>query len=156
MFFSLLLIISTQASAGDEGVKIGTLTIKAIPGSGKNLLIQSSVKVKAVFKDQAGNEEHYIGEMGIKLGVDFSYKTEEKLGYLVFSPSMDYKTGSYALQGKYFGTEASATVGAGVSAQMLLGGFEDSFTLQPLAIGVNEGVGASLGLGYLYLQKNPQ
>lgn len=60
------------------------------------------------------------------------------------------------MQGKYFGTEASATVGAGVSAQMLLGGFEDSFTLQPLAIGVNEGVGASLGLGYLYLQKNPQ
>jgi hypothetical protein len=149
-----IVLMSAQVYAGDGGVKVGTLTIKAIPGTGHNLIISSSVDVEAVFTDSAGKTEHYIGEMGVKLGVDFTYKTEEELGYLVFSPSADYRTGSYALQGKYFGTTASATVGVGVSARLLLGGFDKSFTLQPLALGVNEGVGASLGLGYLYLQKD--
>ena len=148
-----IVLISAQAYAGDAGVKVGTLKITVIPGSGHNLIIRSSSDIEAVFTDSAGKTEHYIGEMGVKLGVDLTYKTEEQVGYLVFSPAADYKTGSYALEGKYFGTAASASVGAGVSARMLLGGFDKSFTLQPLALGVNKGAGASLGLGYLYLQK---
>jgi hypothetical protein len=92
--------------------------------------------------------------MGTRLGVDISHKTGETLGYLVFSAASDYKTGSYALQGKYFGSKASAAAGAGIGVQVLLGGLEKSFSLQPFAAGGVEGYGASLGLGYLYLQKD--
>ena len=45
--------------------------------------------------------------------------------------------------------------GVGVGAQLLIGGFDKSFTLQPFSAGGVKGVGASLGLGYLYLQKAP-
>jgi hypothetical protein len=150
-----LMLLVPQVYAGDEGgVKIGTLTVKRIPGTGHNLIINSSVDVDAVFTDDAGNTEHYIGEMGIGLGIDFSYKKAEEFGYVVFSPSSAYKTGSYALQGKYFGADASATVIGGVAVKVMVGGFDKSFTLQPLALGVNKGVGASAGVGYLFLQKD--
>jgi hypothetical protein len=139
--------------AGDGGVKVGTLVIKTVAGTRHNLLIKSSSDVAATFKGEGGETEEYIGEMGIGFGVDLSLKREETIGYVVFSASSDYKTGSYALQGKYYGADASATLGAGASAKVLVGGFEKSFTLQPLMLGANEGVGAAAGLGYLFLQK---
>mgnify|MGYP001820232858 FL=1 len=92
--------------------------------------------------------------MGYKLGVDLSVKSNEQLAYIVFSPSSNYKTGSYALQGIYVGHKAKASMGVGAGAQILLGGFDKSFTLQPLALEGTEGYGVSAGLGYLYLQKD--
>jgi hypothetical protein len=140
--------------AGDAGIKIGALVVKAVEGSRKNLIIRSSVDVVAEFTDLDGNKEYYIGEMGQKFGIDMSIKKKEVLRYAVFSPSSAYKTGLYALAGKYFGAKASVAAGAGVGAQVLLGGFDKSFTLQPLSAGGVKGVGASLGLGYLYLQRD--
>ena len=155
--FSVLLLgcATTQTgSEGSEGVRTGQLVIKTVPGTGHNLLVRSSVDIEAVFTDTAGNKEYYIGEMGLKLGVDLSVKSSEQLLYAVFSPASNYQTGSYALQGKYFGQKVDVEVGAGVGAQILLGGFNGSFSLQPLALAGTKGYGASAGLGYLYLQKD--
>jgi len=151
-----IMMVSSPLCAAEGGVKIGTLTINVVPDTRRNILIRSSADVKAVFKDEHGKTEHYFGEMGIGLGVDLSYKSDEVLGYLVFSGSSDYKTGSYALQGKYYGADAAAAVGGGPSVKVLIGGFEKSFTLQPLMVGGSKGFGASAGLGYLYLQKDPR
>jgi hypothetical protein len=156
-FLALLgiaVFVSSSLYAADTGVKVGSLEIKAIESTSHNLIIRSSVDVVAVFTDTDGKTEHYVGEMGYKLGVDFSHKTEEDLEYLVFSAASEYKTGSYALQGKYFGTKVSAEAGVGMGAQLLLGGGNKSFTLQPLAAGTTKGEGVSIGLGYLYLQKD--
>jgi hypothetical protein len=151
---SLIGIPAPQATAGEKGVKVGTLVIEPIAGTRRNLLIRSTVDVKAVFTDEDGKKEHYVGEMGIGLGIDLSLKTEEKIGYIVFSASSDYKTGSYAMQGKYFGAKADATVGVGVGAVVLVGGFDKSFTLQPAALSYQKGFGAAAGASYLYLQKD--
>lgn len=127
--FCAMVMCTSPLYAGDAGIKVGTLVIKAIPSTRHNLIVQSSVDVTAVFTDPDCKKEYYIGEMGQKLGLNFSYKKGEQLGYLVFSAASEYKTGSYAMQGKYFGAKASATVGGGVSAQILLGGLDKSFSL---------------------------
>ena len=142
--------------AGDSGIKLGTLEIKAIPSSRHNLIVKSSVDIDAVFTDSKGKKEHYVGEMGTKLGLDFSYTTAEVLEYAVISAASEYKTGSYALEGKYFGQKANVALGLGAGVQILLGGFDKSFTLQPLAVAGVKGAGASLGLGYLNLKKDPR
>jgi hypothetical protein len=141
------------AEEGKKGVRIGTLVINTLPDTRQNLLIRSSVDVEATFKGEDGATEMYVGEMGIGLGVDLSIKKGETIGYVVFSPSSDYEVGSYAIAGKYYGADASAAFGAGVTGKVLLGGSKKSFTLQPLMLGGHEGLGASAGLGYLYLQK---
>ena len=153
--FSALLLGSTAVYAAGEGVKLGELVIKSIPGSGRNLIVHSTAKVTAVFTDTSGKKEYYIGETGVGLGIDFRFEPEEELHYLVFSPTSDYRIGSYAMQGKYMGQKVTAQMGVGGAIQILIGGFDSSFTLQPLAVGTTKGYGVSAGLGYLFLQKDP-
>lgn len=152
---SLVVPAFAPVYAGEGGIKVGELVIEAVPGTRRNLIVKSSADVTAVFTDLKGNKEYYIGELGIKLGLDLGIKDEQQILYAVISLSSDYKTGSYALQGKYFGQRASVSIKKGVGVGLLIGGFKKSFTLQPFALEVNTGYGVSVGLGYIYLQKDP-
>lgn len=146
------LFSATSAQAGDEGLKVGVLVCSAIPDSGYNLIVTSSVKVRCKFTDVNGNKEFYVGETGIGLGVDLNFKTKEELGWTVLGATTDYKAGSHALAGKYAGAKASASVGVGTGAAVLVGGGNKNFSLQPVALEANQGIGAAGGLGYLYLE----
>lgn len=149
--FAFAAIPAQQAHAGSTaGTKIGTLQCKTVPHSGVNLLIHSTVDVTCEFKSTAGELEHYKGETGIGLGVDLAVKSNETLGYLVFAS--DFKKGEYKLAGKYVGGGGSATVGAGVGAQALIGGSNKSVSLQPVVLSSSEGFGVTGGITYLYLQ----
>ena len=150
---SLFLLGAPQGLAAD-GIKIGTLEILSVPGTRSGLFIRSSVDVTAVFTDTKGKKEYYVGETGVKLGINLSAKDEQKISYLVFSASSDYKTGSHVMEGKYFGQKASAGLGVGVGVAVLIGGFDKSFTLQPVSVETLKGWGVEAGLGYLYLQKD--
>ncbi len=133
------------------GAKIGTLTCTTVPGTHKTLLIRSSVDLDCVY--QSGKiEEKYKGETGIALGVDLNIKQDETLVWRVLAPSANVEPGNYALAGKYKGAKASATVGVGVGANVLIGGSKESFTLQPVSLAGSTGVGVAGGLGYLYLE----
>lgn len=154
--FALAICSPVPAHAGDPGVRLGVLVCEAIPGSGYNLLITSKVDVKCTFEDPAGNKEYYVGETGIGLGVNLSFKTKQKIAFTVLSMTSDYKIGSYALAGKYIGGKASAALGVGGGVAALIGGGEKNFTLQPLALEGCEGVGVTGGLGYLYIEPDPR
>ncbi len=150
--FSVVLGTSGLVMAGEPGIRLGVLVCDAIPGSGYNLIITSSVDVKCIFDDGHGGKERYVGETGIGLGVNLNFKSRETIAFTVIGVSSDYKTGSYAMAGKYVGAKASATVGVGVGAAVLVGGGEKNFSLQPLALEANQGFGAAAGLGYLYIE----
>jgi hypothetical protein len=57
-----------------------------------------------------------------------------------------------ALQGGYGGVTASATVGVGAGANVLLGGFDKSIALQPISIEGNTGLNVAAGIGALDLK----
>ncbi len=147
-----LAMSATPAFAGEStaGTKIGILTCKTVPDSGLNLLIHSTVDIRCDFvsTDESG-KEHYVGETGVGFGIDLNYKRESTMVFTVFA--VDVRTGNHKLAGKYGGVGASATVGAGVGAQVLLGGSNDSISLHPVIEG-STGLGASVGITYLYLQ----
>ena len=150
LFFS-----GQQALAADEvssaGTKVGILTCKTVPNSGVNLILHSTVNVKCTFKSTAGGSvEKYKGETGIGLGIDLNINRQETIGYAVLSA--DFKPGTYQLAGKYGGAGGSATVGAGIGAQVLIGGNNRSISLQPLALSASTGAGVAAGLTYLYLE----
>ncbi|MCC7016309.1 MAG: DUF992 domain-containing protein [Rhodospirillales bacterium] len=147
-----LSVAGLQWSArADTGVRIGMLSCEAVPGTRFNLLIMSSVDLKCVFNGVNGRE-NYRGETGIALGADLNLKGVEKINFAVLAATSDYKIGSYALTGKYLGAKASASAGIGAGAAVLLGGGAKNFSLQPLAIEGNVGLGAAAGLGYLYIE----
>jgi len=68
----------------------------------------------------------------------------------VIAPSSDLRPG--ALEGGYGGVSAAATVGIGVGANVLLGGFDKSIALQPVSIEGNTGLNVAAGIGALNLK----
>jgi hypothetical protein len=68
----------------------------------------------------------------------------------VFAPSGRYSRG--ALAGNYSGASAEATVGAGLGANVLLGGSNRSFALQPVSLQGQSGLNIAAGVADLQLQ----
>ena len=55
------------------------------------------------------------------------------------------------LNGDYVGVSAGVTAGVGVGASVLVGGFDKSFSLQPLSVSGNEGLNVAAGIGSISL-----
>ncbi|MBL1141256.1 MAG: DUF992 domain-containing protein [Proteobacteria bacterium] len=148
---AIVLACSQVAMADNHGVQLGVLKCNVVPGSRVNLIIRSTADVECQF-DNAGTVEKYKGETGIGLGLDLSFKTDEKMHFAVFAASNDVSANSHALAGKYVGAELNAAAGVGLGAKALVGGSNDSFSLQPLALETSTGLGASGGLSFLYIE----
>ena len=149
---ALVSLFPLQINAADGGVQLGVLECKVVPGSRVNLLIRSTADVTCTYDNQ-GTIEKYVGEAGIALGLDLSIKNDERMAFGVIAASDDVKPGAYSLEGKYVGGQASAAAGVGLGAKVLVGGGENNFSLQPLALETSTGIGASGGLGFLYIER---
>lgn len=139
------------AAHAQGGLEVGVLTCSVVPGTRLNLLIRSTADVKCVYA-KGGETEEYVGETGIALGLDLSFKQDEKMAFTVIAASEDIRPGAKALGGKYVGGEVSAAAGLGLGAKALLGGGAKNIGLQPLALESSTGIGASGGLSFLYIE----
>ena len=130
------------------GVKIGVLTCHVEPGWG--LILGSS---KDMICDYVPNGaiggEHYTGRV-TKIGVDIGYTGGGTIVWGVFAPSSDVLPG--ALEGNYAGASAQATVGVGLGANVLIGGFDKSISLQPLSVEGQTGLNVAAGIGAMSLR----
>ncbi len=134
------------------GLEIGVLKCSVVPGSRVNLLIRSTADVSCTFNNQ-GTLERYQGEAGIALGLDLSFKSDERMAFAVISATSNASPGSYSLAGKYVCGQAAAALGVGLGAKVLVGAGDQSLSLQPLALETSKGLGASAGIGFLYIEK---
>lgn len=143
-----VLVLATQAQAAPHGVKVGLLTCHVESGWG--YVIGSSKDMKCDYQPNEGERDHYTGSIS-KLGVDIGYVNSAIIVWDVVAPSSDVRPG--ALQGDYAGATASATVGAGIGAHVLLGGFDKSIALQPVSVEGNTGLDIAAGVGEMSLRK---
>jgi len=148
---SIMSIVFYGQALAEGGVQLGVLECTVVPGSRVNLLIRSTADVECSY-DNKGTVERYIGETGIGLGLDLSFRNDEVMHFGVIAASEDVNPGGHALAGKYVGGEATATAGVGLGAKALVGGGNKNFSLQPLALETNTGLGASAGLSFLYIE----
>lgn len=135
---------ATPAEAG--GIKVGVLSCKVEGGVG--WIIGSSKDVECHFSGTNGRSEDYTGSIG-KLGVDIGVTTDTRVAWLVFAPGK-LKAGS--LKGSYTGVSAEATVGIGVGANVLIGGFKKSINLQPVSVQAQTGLNIAGGVESLHLR----
>ncbi len=141
--------LAAPAQAAPHGVRIGTLTCNVASGWG--FVFGSSKDLHCTFRGNA-RHEHYAGTVS-KFGVDIGYTEGGVLVWGVFAPSSDVRQG--ALEGDYAGATASATVGVGVGANVLLGGLDKSIALQPLSVEANKGLNVAAGIGSISLKSAP-
>src|SRR5215472_3994803 len=141
-------VFASAASAAQNGVKVGTLACHV--SSGWGFVFGSSRDLHCDFHpSKAPAGERYAGSIS-KFGVDIGYTSGGELIWEVFAPTSDLHHG--ALQGDYAGATASATVGVGVGAHVLIGGLDKSIALQPLSIEGNTGLNVAAGIGAINLK----
>lgn len=148
-------VVTPSRSIAITDGKLGSLTCSRIAGTGKNRLIFSSAQVRCIFKGDGGAEQWYIGETGIKLGLDLKFKGNETLRFAVVSATDSFVPEGAFLTGKYSGGQASAALGLGVGVQVLLGGSNDTMALQPAVETSKGSSGISAGIGFLNIDPDP-
>ena len=142
---ALIVTISGAAYADEKAgaVEICVLTCKVKDVT--NLVVYTEQTFACEF-DPRGNgaNEWYEGEI-TKVGIDLSNKDGFTIVWGVFAPSENAYEAK-ALTGTYVGAAADVAVGVGGGAAVLVGGGDNSFSLQPISVSGVEGVGASIGL----------
>ncbi len=142
---ALMLAAATSAHA-DSGVKIGVLSCDIEGGLG--FIIGSAKGAECTFKNAKGRVEKYDGSFG-RLGVDIGITGEKRLAWIVFAPGKIKPNG---LQGNYAGVSAEATVGVGLGANVLIGGFRKTINLQPISVSGQTGLNVAAGIANLSLR----
>ena len=151
--FGALSLAATVAFSGapanaQASVRAGTLTCNVAAGWG--FVFGSSKALRCVFRPAAGGPPmHYAGTIQ-KYGVDIGYTEGGVLVWAVLAPTATLAPG--ALAGNYGGATASATVGVGVGANVLIGGSNHTISLQPVSIEGNTGLNVAAGIGAISLR----
>lgn len=139
--------LGTPAPAQQSGVKAGVLTCNV--SSGWGFIFGSSRSLRCTYSPKPGVAEHYAGTIK-KFGVDIGYVSSAVIVWGVIAPTSDVAPG--ALAGDYAGATASASVGVGVGANVLVGGSNKQFSLQPVSIEGNQGLNVAGGIGAISLK----
>jgi hypothetical protein len=137
--------VPTMAQA--ERVKAGTLTCDISGGIG--LIVTSHKEVSCIFTaSQPGPREVYVGAIN-KFGLDLGATAGGEMVWAVYAPTTR-RFG--ALAGNYAGAGAEATVGAGLGANVLVGGSDRTVALQPLSVQGQAGLNVAAGVAELILR----
>jgi hypothetical protein len=146
-------LAATFAGSGAQAqvVQSGTLTCDVAAGVG--MIVGSRRNVVCTFQNAAGELEIYDGAIS-KLGVDIGVTQGSTIVWSVLAPSG--RTVRGALSGSFVGATAQATLGAGVGANALVGGFRRSITLQPLSLSTQSGLNVAAGAAELTLRLRPE
>lgn len=135
--------IAPEAHA-QGGVAAGVLTCNVSSGFG--FVFGSSRDLNCVYSTTG---EHYVGSIN-KYGVDIGFTKGGVIVWTVIAPTANLAPGT--LGGHYAGATAGATAVVGVAAHALVGGNNNTITLQPLSIEGNQGLNVAAGIAEVTLR----
>jgi hypothetical protein len=141
------LVMATPTQAAEGGVKAGFLTCQVASGWG--FVFGSSREIKCTYAHDHDSTEHYVGHIR-KFGVDIGYQQASVIVWAVLAPTEN--VGKGALAGDYGGVSGSASVGVGAGANVLIGGFKQSITLQPVSLEGTVGLNVAGGIEQITLE----
>ena len=141
-------VLETPAQA--QGVQVGSLTCNVASGFG--FIFGSSRAMYCTFAPPGGPVQHYSGSID-RFGVDIGYVAGGVLIWTVVAPTANIGPGSLA--GTFAGATASATVGVGLGANVLVGGSGNSIALQPVSIQGTTGLNVAAGVAAMTLTYQP-
>ncbi|WP_068315176.1 DUF992 domain-containing protein [Polycladidibacter hongkongensis] len=140
---------ASEPEKGGYGVKLGVLRCQITDAA--TFVVGSVDRMMCTFNNSTtGKDEQYSAKM-TSVGLDIGPVTSGSMVWAVMSPSRDVAPG--ALAGGYGGLTAGVTVGAGVQANVLVGGSTKSIALQPISLQSQTGANLSAGISGMTLKK---
>ena len=146
---AVLAASASFAQAADVGVKIGTLECHEANGAG--LVFSSSRDVNCTFSgmDSKSPVQRFAGRIN-RYGVDIGFQQNGVILWGVVSTTDHFAPGDLA--GKYGGLTAQLGWGAGLGANVLFGGTNNGFALQPISIQGFNGINIAAGIAEMELR----
>jgi Protein of unknown function (DUF992) len=146
--------VLTTSAIAREGIELGILECSIEGGAG--FVVGSKKDLNCTFKptEKSFAPETYVGDVR-KFGLDIGVTGPALMQWLVLAPSADiYAPG--ALAGNYVGASAEATAAVGAGANVLGGGSNRTFTLQPVSVQAQTGLNLAVGVSRFQLRSpNP-
>ena len=142
------LALSAGAAAAQSRVEVGTLDCAVAPSV--SFIVGSVRELRCAFLPAPGGRpDHYRGIVR-RIGVDIGVSAGGRLVWAVYAPTN--RIGRKDLVGNYGGASAGVAVGAGVGANALWGGSNNTIALQPISVEGSMGVGIAAGVAGLELR----
>lgn len=141
------LIASVASASAQEGVRIGVLECHG--GQNVGMIVASSTTLECVFSGQGFRPEPYVAHV-TRIGVDLGVTENTSLAWAVHAPTQ--RVGRGDLAGSYGGVGGNVSFGVGGGGNLLIGGSQNSFALQPLSLQGQTGVNVTGGVVGLELQ----
>ena len=139
------------ASQAPTWTQTGMLSCKLNPSIGFVIFGHQSMECRFV-PSVPGPPHFYEGALNT-VGIDIGIVGTGGLAWGVLAPTAGIPAG--ALSGTYVGASGDIAVGAGVGANLLVGGSNRSFALQPLSVEGSVALNVTLGLSSLQLRWVP-
>jgi hypothetical protein len=140
-------LAAASPASARSGVRIGSLNCTVAGSVG--LILGSSTRMNCRFRSASGGRvERYTGSI-TRVGLDIGFTSKSYMTWAVFAPG---RVNAGALAGRYGGVSAQATVGVGLGANVLVGGFKKTIALQPLSIQGQTGLNVAAGIAGLRLR----
>ena len=145
---AIVLTVASAEPAAAQQIRAGLLTCDVSAGIG--MIIGSQKQVSCAFapdQPNSGRREDYDGSI-TKFGLDLGVTGGGMMVWAVFTET---GAGPGFLAGDYVGATGEATLGAGLGANVLIGGSNRTVTLQPLSVGGQIGLNLAVGAVALHL-----
>jgi hypothetical protein len=145
----LALGLPAAAFAGDRA---GTLQCRLL-GNDLSVIVENQ-QIDCLFHDddEGAAPAHYTGTL-TKVGPNVTINGKGELAWGVVAATG--KVGPGALAGNYIGPNVSAKIGVGGGGAVLVGGSDNTFSLQPFQIEAGSGIGWNAGVESLTLTYVP-
>jgi len=146
----LLAIAANPGSAAAQAhTKVGVLDCDISGGIG--LIIASKKEVTCTYSPSATDPRQvYVGSIS-KFGLDIGETSRGRMVWTVYSATRG--GGPVSLAGRYAGASAEATIGAGLGANVLVGGSNQTIALQPVSVQGQAGLNLAVGVAELTLRQ---
>ena len=147
---SLFSTMPAFAVTTDQAQEVGRH--ECIIHGGVGLIVGSSKKLNCTYTPSDPNipKEDYVGRV-TKFGLDIGVTGKSVMQWLVLAPTKS-GYGPGALAGDYTGASAEATAVVGAGANVLVGGSDRTFTLQPISVQAQTGVNVAAGVTAFHLE----
>ncbi len=144
-----VLVAGALPASAQSRVQVGTLTCNMAPNVA--FVIGSVREMTCAFRPAVSGAKRgtYQGTVR-RFGLDIGVNGRGTLVWGVFAPSARVPAG--ALRGTYVGATGAASIGVGLGANVLVGGSQNTFALQPLSLEGQTGLNLALGVSDLTLR----
>jgi hypothetical protein len=137
------------ASAGDRA---GVLQCRLVSGAGGILIENQTLDCAFQDDDEGLRPVHYVGRL-TKVGANININGQSEFVWGVGAATNHIGPG--ALAGDYAGPGVGAKLGVGGGGAILVGGSDNTFSLQPFAFEAGTGLGVTAGIESLSLSYVP-